>query len=110
MSETVVKTGKMGGRGSNAQCRATLWFWSVVGLFATLWILLPTLLHSSYRIDVIELQAIAPQWVWATRKHPMLPAWILESINVLTGRSNDLRKFLLRHELLLDGNTDCFLD
>jgi len=67
--------------------RASVWFWSVVGLFTTLWVLLPTLLHTSYCGDVIEVQNIGPEWVWATKKHPMLPAWILETLNILTCRS-----------------------
>jgi hypothetical protein len=66
---------------------AAIWFWSVAGFFSAIWVLLPTLLHSAYRGDVIELQSIAPQWVWATTKHPMLPAWILETLNILTNRS-----------------------
>ena len=65
----------------------SVWFWSVVGLFATIWVLLPSLFHTGYRNDVIELQSIAPEWVWSTKKHPNLPAWILETLNILTGRS-----------------------
>ena len=59
----------------------------MVGLFATLWVLLPTLFHGGYRVDPLELQCIASEWVWATRKQPMLPAWILELINLFTCRS-----------------------
>jgi len=70
-----------------SKSQATVWFWTVVGLFAVIWVLLPTLLHTGYRNDVIELQSIAPEWVWATKKHPMLPAWILETLNILTCRS-----------------------
>jgi hypothetical protein len=66
---------------------AAIWFWSVVGFFAAVWIILPTLLHTGYRInDVIELQCISREWVLSTRKHPMLPAWILEIVNILTNR------------------------
>ena len=66
---------------------AALWFWSVVLAFTGLWILLPLLFHSGYKPDVIELQCIGKEWVLATRKHPMLPAWILELINIFTNRS-----------------------
>ena len=73
--------------GGTGELRVQVWFWSVVGLMAAIWVLLPTLLHTGYRNDVIELQSIAPEWVVATKKHPMLPAWILETLNILTGRS-----------------------
>lgn len=66
---------------------ATFWFWSVIGLFAAVWVLLPSLLHTGYKPDVIELQFIGKEWVLATNKHPMLPAWILETLNILTGRA-----------------------
>ncbi|MDR3232397.1 MAG: glycosyltransferase family 39 protein, partial [Planctomycetaceae bacterium] len=52
-----------------------------------LWIVLPALFLSGYRPDVIELQLIGKEWVLATRKHPMLPAWILEILNILTNRA-----------------------
>ena len=78
-----VKIEKQGGGG----VRATWWFWTVVLSFAGLWVLLPLLLHSGYKPDVIESQLIGKEWVLATRKHPMLPAWILELINILTDRS-----------------------
>ena len=55
--------------------------------FAGLWLLLPLLFHPGYKPDVIELQIIAKEWVLATRKHPMLPAWILELLNIFTNRS-----------------------
>ncbi|MDR1493371.1 MAG: glycosyltransferase family 39 protein [Planctomycetaceae bacterium] len=66
---------------------AAIWFWSLVGFSAVLWILLPTLFHAGYRPDVIELQMVGKEWALATRKHPMLPAWILEIINILTNRA-----------------------
>lgn len=62
-------------------------FWSIAGAFAVLWVLLPTFFQPGYRPDVVELQLIGKEWVLATRKHPMLPAWILEILNILTGRS-----------------------
>lgn len=65
---------------------AALWFWSVAGFFAVLWVLLPTLFQPGYRPDVVELQIIGREWVLASRKHPMLPAWMLEILNILTNR------------------------
>jgi len=70
-----------------SSAEAARWFWAVVLSFAGLWILLPLLFHSGYKPDVIELQLIGKEWVLATRKHPMLPAWILELLNILTNRS-----------------------
>jgi len=69
------------------QFRETAWFWSITGLFTATWVLLPALLNTSYCGDVLEIQNAAPEWVWATKKHPMLPAWILEILNILTCRS-----------------------
>jgi len=68
------------------QFRATWWFWTVVLSFAGLWVLLPLLLHSGYKTDVIEMHLIGKEWVIATRKHPNLPVWILEILNILTNR------------------------
>ena len=70
-----------------SKLQATIWFWSVVGVFAVIWVLLPSLFHTGYKSDIIELQFIGPEWVLATRKHPMLPAWILETLNILTCRA-----------------------
>jgi len=70
-----------------SRLEATIWFWSVAGFFAMLWVFIPGILHSGYRGDVIEVLVIAPEWVWATKKHPMLPAWMLEILNILTDRS-----------------------
>jgi len=67
--------------------QATIWFWSVVGFFAAIWVLLPTLLHTGYRNDTIEILYFAPEWVLAIHKHPMLPSWILEIVSILTCRS-----------------------
>ncbi|MDR3182865.1 MAG: glycosyltransferase family 39 protein [Planctomycetaceae bacterium] len=66
---------------------AMCWFWSVVLFFALVWILLPASLHTGFRNDTIELSAIAQNWYIATAKHPNLPAWLLEIINILTDRS-----------------------
>ena len=79
-----VKIGKRGGRGVTVE---TVWFWSVAGFFAAVWVLLPTLLHTGYCGDVLEMQSIAPQWVWAAKNHPALPSWILEILNIITCRS-----------------------
>jgi len=70
-----------------SSAEATVWFWAVAGFFTALWVVIPTLLHTSYCGDVIEPLNVAPEWVWATKKHPMLPAWILEILNILTCRS-----------------------
>lgn len=67
--------------------RAAVLFWQIVLLFAGFWIVMPLLFHSAYYADVVELQIIAKEWVLATRKHPMLPAWILELLNIVTARS-----------------------
>ncbi|MDR2644145.1 MAG: glycosyltransferase family 39 protein [Planctomycetaceae bacterium] len=67
---------------------AAICFWSITVFFSALWVILPTMFHTGYRIsDVIEVQCIAKEWVIATRKHPMLPAWILEIVNIITNRS-----------------------
>ena len=77
----------MGIKADMDKWKATVLFWSVAGFFAAFWVLLPTLLHTSYCGDVIEVLNIAPEWVWATKKHPMLPAWMLEILILLTNRS-----------------------
>lgn len=68
--------------------QAALIFWTTTLSLFCLWVLLPTLLHAGYRGDVLELLLTGKEWVWATRKHPMLPAWLLEIIVQLTGRSH----------------------
>ena len=70
-----------------SKLRATVWFWSVTLIFAGLWMALPSLLHSAYKADTIELQFIAKEWVWSTTKHPMMSAWLLEICNILTHRA-----------------------
>ena len=62
-------------------------FWVYATGFCFLWGLLPTLFHSAYRMDVVELQIVSKEWVLSTAKHPMLPAWILEVVNLMTGDS-----------------------
>ncbi len=66
---------------------ATGLFFTVTFFFTALWVILPTVFQPAYRPDIIELQLIGKEWVLATRKHPMLPAWMLESINFLTNRA-----------------------
>ena len=82
-----VKIGKQGGGGSLGATEAAIWFWSVFGLFAAMWILLPTLLHTSHWGDPSEMQSIAPEWTLSTTKLPNLPSWILEIVNILTNRA-----------------------
>lgn len=67
--------------------KAAFVFWAAALSAFLLWILMPTLLHEGYRGDVIELLLIGKEWVLSSRKHPMLPAWILETIVILTNRS-----------------------
>ena len=82
-----IKIGKQEGGGNLGATRATVWFWSAVITFVGVWALIPSILHPAYKADVIELQFIAKEWVWATVKHPMLSAWLLEIVNILTGRA-----------------------
>jgi len=70
-----------------SKSEATVWFWTITLAFAGLWLLLPSLLHTAYKGDTIELQLIAKEWVWGTTKHPMLSAWMLEIANILTHRA-----------------------
>lgn len=62
------------------------YFFAVVGGFTLLWVVLPSLVQPAYRPDVIELMIAGKEWVLSTRKHPMLPAWFLEILNMLTNR------------------------
>ncbi|MGL6226883.1 MAG: glycosyltransferase family 39 protein [Thermoguttaceae bacterium] len=66
---------------------AAIWFWTVLVFFSLCWILLPAFLHSGYKLDTVELQFIAKEWTLSTKKHPMLPAWLLEVVNILTNRA-----------------------
>ncbi|MDR0391508.1 MAG: glycosyltransferase family 39 protein [Planctomycetaceae bacterium] len=66
---------------------AAILFWSLSIFFAALWVILPALFHSAYRMrDVIELQCIAPEWILSTQKHPMLSAWLLGLVNIFTNK------------------------
>jgi 4-amino-4-deoxy-L-arabinose transferase-like glycosyltransferase len=51
-----------------------------------IWWLLPALLQHNLPLDVIELLAWGREWQIAYYKHPPLPAWILESIAIVSGR------------------------
>ncbi|MCL2304912.1 MAG: glycosyltransferase family 39 protein [Planctomycetaceae bacterium] len=62
-------------------------FWICATGFCLLWVLLPTFLQPAYRPDVVELQIICKEWVLSTAKHPMLPAWVLEIVNLATNNS-----------------------
>ncbi len=70
-----------------SQKKAAWIFWCVAGGFCLLWLLLPTLFHDTYRSDTLEVVFICKEWVLATRKHPMLPAWLLEIISLATNRA-----------------------
>ena len=84
MNETTnVNIGKRG----RCSLETTVLFWVVTFAFAGLWLTLPCLFHFAYKVDTIELQGIAKEWVWATPKHPMMSAWILETCNILTHRA-----------------------
>lgn len=66
---------------------STRFFWIVVSLHCLLWTLLPGLCHPGYKPDVIEQLFIGHEWVLASAKHPALPAMMLETANLLTGRA-----------------------
>ena len=70
-----------------SKLQATLWFWAITLSFTGLWLVLPCFLFAAYKADTIELQVIGKEWVWATPKHPMLSAWLLEICNMLTHRA-----------------------
>ncbi len=67
--------------------RWTMMFWCVVLVHAALWTLLPGLLHSGYKPDVIEQLFIGREWVPASSRHPALPAFLVELVNLITGRA-----------------------
>ena len=67
--------------------KATVLFTSVVGCFVFVWTILPTLLHSGYRNDLIEILFIGKEWVFANTKHPALTSWLTEIAGLLTGRA-----------------------
>ncbi|MCL2349004.1 MAG: glycosyltransferase family 39 protein [Planctomycetaceae bacterium] len=65
----------------------TVFFWSIVCSFALVWAVLPTLFHTGYRNDVIEILFIGKEWVPADAKHPALPSWLTEIVGLLTNRT-----------------------
>jgi Dolichyl-phosphate-mannose-protein mannosyltransferase len=58
----------------------------VLLLHVLIWWLLPALLQHNLPLDVIEQLAWGREWRIVYFKHPPLPAWILESIAVVSGR------------------------
>ncbi len=61
-------------------------FWGFLILHVLTWSLLPPLLQHNLPLDVIEQLAWGREWQIVYFKHPPLPAWIVESIAVLSGR------------------------
>ena len=51
------------------------------------WTLLPGLLHSAYKPDVIEQLFIGREWVLASSRHPAFPAILLQLVNFVTCRA-----------------------
>jgi 4-amino-4-deoxy-L-arabinose transferase-like glycosyltransferase len=58
----------------------------VLLLHVLVWWLLPALLQHNLPLDVIEQLAWGREWQIVYFKHPPLPAWILESFAVASGR------------------------
>ena len=61
-------------------------FWTYLGLHVLIWWLLPVLLQHNLPLDVIEQLAWGREWQIVYFKHPPLPAWIVESVAVISGR------------------------
>jgi 4-amino-4-deoxy-L-arabinose transferase-like glycosyltransferase len=59
--------------------------WAFLAAHVLIWWLLPALLQHNLPLDVIELLAWGREWQIAYYKHPPLPAWILESITIVSG-------------------------
>lgn len=57
--------------------------YSVIGLHALLWAVIPTLLHSAPPLDMVELVSLADTGAIANYKHPNLPGLILDSMRAL---------------------------
>ena len=55
-------------------------------LHVLIWWLLPALLQHNLPLDVIEQLAWGREWQIVYFKHPPLPAWIVESVAVVSGR------------------------
>jgi 4-amino-4-deoxy-L-arabinose transferase-like glycosyltransferase len=62
----------------------------IVGAFllahVLIWSLLPALLQHNLPLDVIEQLAWGREWQIVYFKHPPLPAWIVESVAIVSGR------------------------
>jgi 4-amino-4-deoxy-L-arabinose transferase-like glycosyltransferase len=61
-------------------------FWTFLALHVLIWWLLPALLQHNLPLDVIEQLAWGREWQIVYFKHPPLPAWIVESVAVASGR------------------------
>ncbi len=73
--------------GSHA-LRYRLLFWAIVLASALLWVLLPAAVQPGYQFDNIESLFTAKEWTLSTLKHPApCCAWVLEIVNLATGRS-----------------------
>ncbi len=60
-------------------------FWAFLALHLLIWSLLPALLQHNLPLDVIEQLAWGREWQIVYFKHPPLPAWIVESVAVVSG-------------------------
>jgi 4-amino-4-deoxy-L-arabinose transferase-like glycosyltransferase len=61
-------------------------FWNFLALHVLIWTLLPALLQHNLPLDVIEQLAWGREWQIVYFKHPPLPAWIVESVAVVSVR------------------------
>ena len=57
-----------------------------LALHVLVWWWLPALLQHNLPLDVIEQLAWGHEWQMVYFKHPPLPAWIVESVAVASGR------------------------
>ncbi len=60
--------------------------WAFLAVHVLTWWLLPALLQHNLPLDVIEQLAWGREWQIVYFKHPPLPAWIVETVAVATGR------------------------
>lgn len=58
---------------------------TTLAVSAAIWFLVPTLLHHSPPLDVVEGYSWGREWVLSTYKHPALPSWLVEASRVVTG-------------------------
>jgi 4-amino-4-deoxy-L-arabinose transferase-like glycosyltransferase len=59
--------------------------WAFLALHVLIWSVLPALLQHNLPLDVIEQLAWGREWQIVYFKHPPLPAWIVESVAVVSG-------------------------